>query len=290
MGEFGIDWEVKESPLTDGGVGVFALRPIQKDEIIMLERSILTLPTLVAPGAGFSLVPGDIPIEARAAVTKLHPASGTLVDKFKLNGMSTTDDDTDDGGKTGLFIRMSRVNHHCIGNSTHRFLENRNVKILVASRTIDPGEEITFSYVSNLSTGRAMNKLKLELNYGFTCRCEACVNSEVEDDLVRMKELDNDILTSAGMGMVEVAMRKGKALIKLYDKYGIDSWQYHRTYYDLFQSAITKRKSLNDGKKYIVKSYEAALAFTSDPQNESVRRMKEYADAPSSHRNHLLLD
>lgn len=152
VGEIGIDWEVKESSTVSdtGGLGVFALRTIHKDEIIMAEHPIVQLPTPSSTGRflGFRLREETIPMSAKPAVMNLHPPNGALSDKFQLNCMSLTDDDQEENAMTGLFIRMSRVNHHCLGNSTHRYLENRNMKILVASRNIEEGEEITFSYAS----------------------------------------------------------------------------------------------------------------------------------------------
>jgi SET domain/MYND finger len=265
VGEIGIDWEVKESPTVSdtGGLGVFALRAIYKDEIIMTERPIVQLPTPSSSFLGFRLREETIPLSAKPAVLKLHPPNGALSDKFQLNCMSLTDVDQAEEAMTGLFIQMSRVNHHCLGNSTHRYLENRKVKILVASRNIEEGEEITFSYVSqNLDS--TMRKAKLGLNYNFTCRCSVCNNPDLEAELERMKELDDAILSLGSAGNVELAMRKGKALIKLYDRHGISSWIYQRTYYDLYQVAITKRKTWSQGVKFINKAYDSALAFTSD--------------------------
>ena len=45
-----------------------------------------------------------------------------------------------------------------------------------------------------------------------------------------MKEIYNAILTLGSTGKVELAMRKGKSLIQLYDKHRISSWLYQRTY------------------------------------------------------------
>ena len=46
-----------------------------------------------------------------------------------------------------IFINMSRVNHHCIGNTDHFYISQHKVAILTAIRTIEPGEEVTFSYI-----------------------------------------------------------------------------------------------------------------------------------------------
>ena len=89
-------------------------------------------------------------------------------------------DDNDDH-VTGLFIRMSRVNHHCLGNTIHRYLENRGAKILVASRAIQEGEEITFSYVSQSSFN--VRRTKLSLTYRLICNCNICTNPDMESEL-----------------------------------------------------------------------------------------------------------
>lgn len=288
-GEIGIDWEVKESPKVadSGGLGVFALRLFHKDEIIMAERPIMQFPT-PSSRLGYDLLNEEsVPVSARSAVLNLHPPNGSLGDKFLLNCMSLTDNDKEGDDITGLFIRMSRVNHDCLGNSLHRYMENRNVKILVASRDIEEGEEITFSYTQQADA--RTRKVMLRINYKFTCRCSVCTNPDLEAELERMRELDDAILSLGSQGKVELAMQKGKALIKLYDKIGISSWLYQRTYYDLYQVAITKRNSYKEGINFINKAYESALAFTSDEQNETVVRTKSFVTAPSSHRNHLLL-
>jgi hypothetical protein len=78
-------------------------------------------------------------------------------------------------------------------------------------------------------------------------------------------------------------------IVEIYDKLNMSTWLYQRTYYDLFQVAITKKKYLKDGLVYIRKAHEAALTFTSDKDNDMVRKMKSYVDNPSSHRNYLIL-
>jgi hypothetical protein len=79
------------------------------------------------------------------------------------------------------------------------------------------------------------------------------------------------------------------ALIQIFDKLDMSTLHYQRTYFNLFQVVIAKKKYLKDGLVYIRKAHEAALAFTSDKDNDTVRMMKSYVDNPSSHRNYLIL-
>jgi hypothetical protein len=286
-GEIGIDYDVR--PPEDGrGLGMFARRSFEKNEIIMAERPIIKFNDGVFHKNGWDQIGWDqIPASVKPAILTLLPTDGTIKQKIQTNGIACTDD-TDDVHETGLFVKMSRVNHSCIGNTTHLYLENRRAKILVASRDIQEGEEITFSYRPGKKTDE--RKRILRVTYGFVCHCVACtINPEIEYMLARSTELDKEIMEYGSMGKIDQAIQKGKALLQIYDKLGVSSWLYKRTYYDMFQVAITKRKSLKDGSEYIRKAHEAVLAFTSDKDNESFRKMKSFVDSPSSHRNYLLL-
>jgi hypothetical protein len=284
-GEVGIDYEIRPTE-DDRGLGMFARRTFEKNEIIMAERPIIK----VNDGAfhNDSLPDWDqVPSSVRPAIRALLPIDGSIQQKFRTNGFACTDE-ADCVHDTGLFVRMSRVNHCCLGNSSHYYSENRRVRILVASQDIQEGEEIAFSYQNNKSPNE--RKMILLVNYGFVCHCAACTtNPEIEAMLMRSRELDKEIMQFGSIGQIDLAIRKGKALIQIYDKLNESSWSYKRTYYDLFQLAITKRMYLKDGLEYIRKAHEAALAYTSDKDNEPVRKMKSFVDSPSSHRSYLVL-
>eukprot|EP00978_Attheya_sp_CCMP212_P049296 scaffold645378_cov83-Attheya_sp.AAC.2 len=63
------------------------------------------------------------------------------------NSMACTDA-SEHNSEAGLFLTLSRINHHCLGNSDHQFLAHRGVKIkiLVASCDIQKGEEVKIAY------------------------------------------------------------------------------------------------------------------------------------------------
>lgn len=241
----------------------------------MVERPILFNPNPIT---------ATVPEMAKEKVNDLVPKGGPLIQTIARNSMSCSDD----GKTSGLFITMSRVNHDCVGNSDHYFNTRCGVKILVASRTIRRGEEIAFCYASN-SPSTAERKRTLQQHYKFNCTCPTCQDKDAEAELDRMQELDHSILELGSMGRVEQAIRKGQLLLQLYDKYNASSQSYHRTYYDMFQVAVTKRSTLKDAKLYIRKAHEAVSSYVSDDQEESVVKMKGFVDSPESHRNYLLL-
>eukprot|EP00978_Attheya_sp_CCMP212_P019254 scaffold53688_cov55-Attheya_sp.AAC.1 len=213
------------------------------------------------------------------------PQNGSLQEKINRNSMACTDA-SERNGEAGLFLTLSRINHHCLGNSDHQFLAHRGVKILVASCGIQKGEEVKIAYTA-VYKPREERRAHLLRIYKFQCSCSGCEDDAVEMKLAKANELDEGILTTGSRGKVELALRRGQALLKIYDELNCSTWLYQRTYYDLFQVAITKKKFVEDGRKYIRKTYEAALAYTSDDQDPSVQRFRDLMDAPHTHRNYL---
>ena len=229
-GEIGMDFEIK---ICEKGVGVFALRTFKKNDMIMAERPILKFPSGTLPNEA------SLPSTAKTAVNALHPHDGSFQKKVLINGIWCTDA-SEGAGEIGLFITMSRVNHHCLGNAVHQYLQHRDAKILVASRDILEGEEVTFSYVNNIP--RRVRREELTMNYEFSCSCSVCTDPRLEAKLSESRELDDAIPRMGFNGKIELAIRKGRRLIAIYDAIGASSWLYQRTYYDLFQVTITNKR------------------------------------------------
>lgn len=282
-GEINIDYEIRNTGRSDVGDGIFALRDFGKNEVIIVERPIIT----VAQRALNPLIP-DVPESAKHMVDALMPKNGTFKEKIDRNGISCTDECVVDG-LTGLFLTLSKANHCCLGNSDHQYFDHRRVKILVSSKPIAKGEEITFSYVSSLK----WNERKLKLAgypYLFQCKCVACTSQSVEEKLAKVWKLDDEILRLGGQGKVEMALRKGELLLNLYEELGLSMWLYQRTYYDLFQVCITKQKFLSQGRRYIGMAHQALVAFSKDDQHPEAVRFDDLMKNPHIHRNYLLLE
>ena len=272
-GEVGVDFVVRDAG-SGKGLGVFALRSFHRNDKIMAERPVLLFPSAK-----------EVPEQAKEAVSALLPLNGSLSQKVARNGMAC-----DDASITnGLFVTMSRVNHDCYGNTDHYYSERLKVKILVANREIERGEEVTFSYVPNKKS--AARKGILLAVYGFDCTCSVCTDEtkEVETAFERAKELDDSIMTLVGLGKIDPAVRKGKALVAIYDKYDMSSWLYHRTYYDLFQVTIAKRQRQKEAEQFIQKAFQAVLDYTGDADDDVVQRMQIFVTSPTSHRNFAAL-
>ena len=222
----------------------------------------------------------------KAAMALAPAGTSSLEMKFVVNCASLGDADGDDDS-AGLFLNFSRVNHDCIGNSNHYYDPALKLKLLVANHAIPAGSEVTFSYASTVSPLERAMRLRVR---GFKCDCLACRDPAIGAELGRAHQLDESILQLGSMGNAAQAIRAGELLIKIYDKFQESDRVYARTYYDLYQIAITKKSSVKLGSKYIRQAYTHALRFYGREEAEEVRKYKNFVDNPSSHRNYRVID
>lgn len=281
-GEKSVDYEIK--PSEGKGLGLFVKRDFERGEKILVERSVMTRE---ANGSHNKKKLDKYPA-IKTAVMALAPHGGNLMTKFTINcAAQAGDEDPSNDGSSGLFVNFSRINHDCIGNVCHFFESKHNLMVVVANHQISAGSEVTFSYASHVRSRERAMRLSFR---GFQCSCRACTNPEIADKLDRMKDLDEKIgIYGSDASKHSQAIRSGLALIKLYDEFHSSDLQYHRTYHDLFQICITRRRNVKEGIKYIKKAREHALRFHQFESNDVVRKYDVLCKNPSSHRNYALL-
>lgn len=273
------------------GLGLFTLRDFERGAKILVERAVATQPG-AAGGAvmGRQIIDFSKLYESKSlmdAAMALAPAqSSSLSEKFLINAAAQSDDSDEDGG-SGLFLNFSRVNHDCIGNSSHYYVPDLKLKLLVANHAIPAGSEVTFSYASNVSSFQRGRLLRAR---GFQCTCSACEDPTIAAELDRALDLDQSIFELGSQGRVGQAIRAGESLIKLHDKFQASDRTYSRVYYDLYQIAITKLSSVKLGSKFILEAYTHALRFYGREEDEEVRKLKIFVDNPSAHRNYRIID
>jgi hypothetical protein len=266
-GEEDLDWYVADVP--GKGLGLIAKRKIPS-----LFRILVEGPRNV-----------DFP-----AVHDLMPHGGSLQDKRKLNQLSNGD------GTSSLCLRISRANHDCGGNANHFWDPTYHVKILFSEREIQEGEEICFSYTSqgDISEGGGMSREQaraiLRLQWGIVCPSTCVCHDEAVEELKKeCSELDKDIVSAAKMKKVERALACAKRLLKYEEQYGYSWITKQRTYYDAFQVAIMKGKTVKEGLEYMRKSCDIEESIL-HPASEACRLHKGYVQKPSSHRNYLICE
>ncbi|THV07612.1 SET domain-containing protein [Dendrothele bispora CBS 962.96] len=215
-----LPYTIAESP--GKGTGMFAARDIEWGELILAERPMLVIPTTFRAVGGIICPPdftkdqvqqaymnaiestmetlvNRMPMEYQEAYKKLwncheNDGSGPLFGIARTNGFGIGDYDepTDPAfpdtknGYSGTFKNLSRINHSCRPN-VDRDWDSPTFSLQIrASKPIKKGEEITITYIGNLTDPASARQRELA-SYGFTCACEACSNPEVSDP--RSKEI-----------------------------------------------------------------------------------------------------
>ena len=245
----------------------------------MVERPLI----MGTSGEIFDHDESSIPPASFAAWNSLLPVGGSLAEKFHLNGISCNED----ASNGGLFLRMSRINHSCLGNCLHEYLPTLKVKILVASRPIAPGEEITFTYKGMGSKDEFRHRRALlRATFKFDCSCEVCLSPLLEAKLAEMLSLDASIFELGGRTRVKEALLAGRRLLALYDELGVSSLLYSRTYYDMFQIAIMRSETVAQGTALIAKAIEHAEIFCAEDKDK-LDMYRRFLANSRLHRNYL---
>ena len=279
-GEKCVDYEVRDAGAK--GLGLFARRDFQRGEKILVERAVAT-----QPGPGRPVDWRQLEnTETRRATLALAPAGSSDLDEIFLQNAAELGDEDDDAG-SGLFVNFSRANHDCLGNSAHYWDPDLGLKLLVANCHIPAGTEITFSYACKKNSLERVFAMSLR---GFQCGCLACRTPDLAAKLDRALELDKKVAELTYHGRTEQAIRAGKNLLGLYDELQSSDRERVRTYYDLFQAAIAKKKTVAQGAKFIKEGHKCALRFYGREENEEVRKQARYASNPSLHRNYRCIN
>ncbi|KAI1407611.1 SET domain-containing protein [Hypoxylon sp. FL1857] len=166
------------------GKGVVATRRIKRAEPIMADWAALVVdlnfPTSVKRAQGYRLLhvavdqlsdPDRVLLLARNNVF----SADIVEDVLRTNAFSFTL-----AGEThmALYPKVARVNHACRPNAFIRFTPSSLAVSIVALKDIEPGEEITITYVPMGKT-REERQAGL-LKWGFNCTCSLCTASKAE--------------------------------------------------------------------------------------------------------------
>lgn len=105
------------------------------------------------------------------------------------------DDEIQDHGFFVVFPEIARLNHDCRPNADYYFDHSALTQFIHATRDIQPGEELTLSYINPLMQ-RVARVAKLSRNWGFQCACTQCnlphARADASDARIRqIKDLKN---------------------------------------------------------------------------------------------------
>ncbi|KAK3346132.1 hypothetical protein B0T25DRAFT_551148 [Lasiosphaeria hispida] len=166
------------------GMGVVALRRFKRYEQIMLDYATLLVDISFA---------SEIPAQQgyrllRLAVDQLSEPSSVLElgqsnsmardaveNVLRTNAFHTI---LGDEPHMALYPDVSRINHACKPNAYTRFIPKSQQVSVAAAKDIQPGEEITISYIT-LGQTYPERKEALQL-WGFNCTCSLCMSSPAQ--------------------------------------------------------------------------------------------------------------
>ncbi|KAI8956815.1 SET domain-containing protein [Daldinia sp. FL1419] len=191
-------YEVRD--LKDKGMGVVANRTIQKDEVVMLRYPVIIRIMDSRPWKSQDVMKllhratVQLPPKEGMQMLKLaHSKGGYIIDDIvNTNAFGVLLNDVD---HSGLYLDVSRLNHACKPNMYSRFSSSTLGMEVVAYRDIEPGEELTFSYLPlNLLSEQRQSLIK---EWGFNCTCSLCTSPEAsavsDRHRARIQELLSDL-------------------------------------------------------------------------------------------------
>jgi hypothetical protein len=108
----------------------------------------------------------------------MHPHMLTLLGLFWANHI-----------ETAIFLEASWFNHSCVPNIFYSWNPNTSRGNFHAIRKIQRGEELCISYLPKYWFDISQRKQFLEENYGFTCTCEVCVDTEFAQKFAKKRQI-----------------------------------------------------------------------------------------------------
>ncbi|KAM7198996.1 hypothetical protein V8F33_004733 [Rhypophila sp. PSN 637] len=177
------------TPIPGKGIGVIATKPIPQFSTIMVSFPALVIDDELFPDDDEHEVPGEGPRLFTRALGQLTDKKRAL-DLAKSRGhedgkVHVVEDvvrtnafgiyAVDGRDFKGLYPEIARLNHGCDPNAYGRFTKADLTMTAVATRDIEPGEEITISYIP-LGLPSVYRQQALA-NWSFKCTCALCTSA-----------------------------------------------------------------------------------------------------------------
>ncbi|KAI8633786.1 hypothetical protein F5Y19DRAFT_471041 [Xylariaceae sp. FL1651] len=267
------------------GLGLRANRTIPKGEVLMVRAPSLMAQTdaLVEFEAGtrdqlYDVAVARLPNDRRDAFMKQMGRG--VHEKIETNCFRIFVHGAGDKGTShlGCYPDIARFNHDCRPNVHYRV--NNMTMTTVAARDIEPGEELSISYVDVfLPSTERKERIR---RWGFECTCALCQapkNETVASDtrLRRIDQLKSDL---NDFSELKVTAETGVEFTRLHEEEGL---------YAHLGSAYT-RAALNfalfgdeeRARKYAQKAAEE-MSIEMGPESGDARAMRNLADNPRAH-------
>ncbi|KAJ1430211.1 hypothetical protein B484DRAFT_479248 [Ochromonadaceae sp. CCMP2298] len=297
--ELDVDFEVRDAG-EGRGLGIFALRAFEIGEKILVERCVLQVPEYLDGKQKLQEVArrfASLPASIQTAVIALHQGAadtagsflvslfGEGVLQFKYNAFGLESEGS------GIFVTASRLNHSCLANCGRYYLKCQKLMVISAEQHIPEGEELIITYTTCGAQSYDAHCAFIQDTWKFTCTCRACEDPALAQKLVRIEQLDAELMWLGSSSRQQEAYEAGESMIALYDELGLGASRRRRTWYDMFQMAVTREAGLDKAKYCVQQALDNWVLSVggSNPEAAEVAKMRSLRDKPQGHGSYLLL-
>ena len=241
----------------------------------------------------------------------MEPKKGSLDDKFRSNSFSEHSAERD-GDQNFLGLRTSRVNHSCRPNSSVYYDDTARVRILLAQRDIEPGEEISVIYshfynfdsmtptvgskekvqhlqsviraqcgITDIRNGPSSTDIEFmmidsykRVQWGIICPADCCCKDPTVQEFVKEgKRFHREMIVSAASGRIKSALTAGEKVLAIHRELNISWCDRALVHVHLYRIAISSPET----KAVALRHLEAGLKVyrIAAPFSEQTRMYEE---------------
>ncbi|KAM7187072.1 N-lysine methyltransferase SMYD2 [Naviculisporaceae sp. PSN 640] len=290
-----LPYEMKAIP--GKGTGVVATAPIAKGQVLMIETPILLELEDLEPWN----IRGIFELLQNAAVRLPKIDRGRMLNLTRLGKayivqdiMKSNSFQVTVGGvsHSGLFPDIARINHACRPNCFTRFSPTALSMEVVAYTDIQPGEELSLSYLP-LNLHYRERQATLLQNWGFKCTCSLCNHPHPEREgsaqearriSDRRRQRIGDILqelssTKAAKLTSKKVQKRVKEIEELVSKEGLHSQI--GDLYGMVADTCVEKVTTGEGERDKEEQLELVL-LAKELAKKSVKRKKWFAGVDSA--------
>ncbi|KAH6722072.1 hypothetical protein BKA61DRAFT_167363 [Leptodontidium sp. MPI-SDFR-AT-0119] len=223
-----------EKLLPGRGIGLICNQTFQRGDLILASRPLLIVQERAMSDLSETdrsrlqqLSVANLPEKSRNLLYNLAGQFGgeKIEDVLLTNGFSATFGDSKEG--FGIVVpEAARLNHDCRPNARFAFDPHTLMHKVHATRIIEPGEELTFSYTDEKQTYPTRQQV-IEAHWGFRCSCRLCSASEDErlqsdNRLRRIAVLRKSLFSFTSHSFRITSSDLALELVSLYEEEGLD--------------------------------------------------------------------
>ena len=104
-----------------------------------------------------------------------------ILKQLQVNCFTATNGDFSNTLGIGLYLQAAAINHSCDPNACQSFHEDTKALSIRAMKDIQPGEEITITYI-DIGKPTSWRRRELHKTYGFVCMCHRCSTEDLMEN------------------------------------------------------------------------------------------------------------